>query len=126
MAPVRTRIRQEFYADIIVCAVEGGINYWAFTDEYDYLPEKARVLVASKDNIVALGASEEGIWKEVTPDVLAQGFSKVRNDASLKINKGLRRTLLTAYDECDAGDIDAEGADVLVQIALFGEIVYGG
>jgi hypothetical protein len=35
------------------------------------------------------------------------------------------RRMLDAYQDCDAGEIDAGDADCIVQVALLGEVVYG-
>lgn len=125
MTIVYTTARAQFYADIIICAVEGGTNYWAFSHDYQHeTPETTSVQLASQDEVVGLGTSEDGIWHTVTLDTIAEGFKKIRGQEGLKINERLRKEILTAYDEMEAGDIDATAADVLVQVALFGEVMY--
>ena len=42
----------------------------------------------------------------------------------LGLAEGYRKKMVAAYHEKEAGDIDAFLADWLIQLALFGEVVY--
>lgn len=93
--------------DIVITAVEGGTNYWAQSSGYK--PNEGKVTLWEMD--------EEG--KPVN-------VHKV--DLSV-IRKGLKIALESEYEHIRiiavTDILDAEEADVVVQLGLFGEVVYG-
>ncbi len=126
MTTVRTTVRAEFYADIIIGAVEGGTNYWAYSSEYTHeTPETTSVKLADMDEVVGLGASEDGIWHSVNLDTIAKAFGIVNKGPVEYLHETIRNRYRKAYTELDAGDLDAGDADNLVQIGIFGKIIYG-
>lgn len=108
--------------DIYTTAMEGGIGYWAIADEYrwQYLYEdweKRIVKPLDPDQVlVVLSDTEETDFKNehLTP-------AKIRAGAKLLIEKYPH--MYQIID--DEFHVDADGADVIVQLGLFGEIVYG-
>jgi len=109
-------ISEEQLADLMVAALEGGINYWA-----------GQCTVVEK---------VEG--KEYASDVVAYGGAiLISNDdderetwtlTTSKLIKGVVMAM-NHYEYHNVDDLmdshDAETADVIVQFALFDEIVYG-
>lgn len=91
-------------SDIIITAVEGGINHWASVLQYSHT---GRVVATIRD--------EDGQDFKLTAQKLT--------DAS--------RTLLKLYPDSVTAqdirqdDIDADAADAIVQVACYGKIVYG-
>lgn len=100
--------------DILTTAVEGGINYWAT------LTDSSR--------------AADGSWLEVTLN------DDVCDDVTIKAGQmvAAARSFVNAYPKScvagevrealaddDAGMIDADGADAIVQMLVFGELVYG-
>jgi hypothetical protein len=150
----RSDERTEFYEDIITTAVEGGTGYWAQVSQYQFsydgetrlsvgeqVGEGTRaVLHAIKDD--ESGYEEEGHVLDAA--LIAHAFGVLRRlvqdretdngqPGGLSTTKGEnahlsakhRKHLLGAYADLDAGDIDADDADILVQLGLFGKVVYG-
>jgi hypothetical protein len=130
----RLLARDEFLASVITTAIEGGVGYWAGCRVYRWwsptldggtaLPSvnggafAHAVLVDRED-------PEQRDWK-VDPGTIVQAFERLAEDAPvLHVSTRTRNRLLGAYDDLEAGDIDADDADMLVQIGLFGEVVYG-
>lgn len=124
---------REFLSDIMTTAIAGGINYWASILSYD---ESAATVV--------LADTEEGATPEalliLDIDVLAQGIKVVLeahppfydpNDTHSQcqdvpfLSAYWASVMRSAVLALDAGEIDADAADVIVQAALFGEIRYG-
>lgn len=71
--------------------------------------------------------SETTGWEGVHPvtiETIANGLGKIRR-GEVEMRSDLLSTIKTANVENDGGKIDAEGADVIVQAAIFNEIVYG-
>lgn len=61
---------------------------------------------------------------------LAGAISRILNDDYLNASDaekatGVRRYVLNAVVEDDAGDIDAEVADCIAQVAAFGKVIFG-
>jgi len=109
----------DFTAEVLTASVESGSGYWALISRVRRNTNRtiiaARFVDAEQTNAVPFevdGAGiERGIARILTP--------------SFQINPALRRLIAGAVAEFDSGNIDAEAADVIVQDAVFGEIVYG-
>lgn len=114
-------IDQEFIDDVMCSALEGGIGYWAcikevdksnVTEPYEYLSE-----CVSHGAIIHFGDvegdEEDSEWK-FGIDEFVKGFTKYINREG--------HALEPSTDSCN---IDAIHADVIVQLGLFGEVVYG-
>lgn len=126
--------RQRFLGDIITGAVEGGTGYWAQVSQYQYeMDGEISVSVGKREGDepratlhVMLddesGYEEDG--KALTFQVVEAGIALIV-DGKVGVNTMLRRAIMHASIDSDAGQIDAEGADVIVQAGLLGSIVYG-
>lgn len=109
--------------NIYTTALEGGIGYWAVCDEYrwQYLYEDWEnniVKPLDPDQVlVVLSDTEETDFENehLTP-------AKIRAGAKLLIEKYPH--LYQIIDD-NQFHVDANGADAIVQLGLFGEIVYG-
>jgi len=130
---MRSIERERFLADILTTAVEGGINYWSAVSDYQWFSETlgasrpgisrmsdTRVRVhemnddgdyASEGVLVTLGTIARGV------NLILRGEVPIRQDMVSDIREGSR--------ENDAGYIDADGADCIVQAAILGELRYG-
>ena len=92
--------------DIIITAVEGGINYWAAIIEYENGPGKGKVTL-------------EDMYEGGTYTVTAGQATA----AAQEVMRLYPKTRGAGYIKAD--DIDGEAADMIVQVACFGQIVYG-
>lgn len=105
-------LSETFIDDVVTTAVEGGINYWA--------TEIHRV-----DDVISFAVDDtpgDG-RKTVTHRMVAEAIQNILSEdmAGSYLTEQVREAVLTH----DAGHIDAEGADVIVQVAALGEVVYG-
>lgn len=109
------KIKNEFIDDIMVTALEGGINYWC-----------NKVTIVNREK-----------WNgQIASDIISQGGSLIINtvDGERKpltkknFTKGFEKAM-EHYEYTDVEDFiddhDAEFADVIIQFAIFDEIVYG-
>jgi hypothetical protein len=133
----RTAKRQEFLADVITTAVEGGINYWSTVSGYKwFFPDldggsaeheegmaNAYVTVHPEDEDVSFYIDTEKI-EEAINRILDAGPVGPNKSGGLLTRYGWSQVCL-ASKESDAGEIDADIADCIVQVACFGELVYG-
>lgn len=118
--------RKEFFFDIFVTALEGGIDYWACASEYHWGKSDNYDL----DGFYAMvsDAEEDDTFPDnsrIDIDVIAKGVNKIVNDDTVKINSEIRKTIKVANITNDAGLIDANAADCIVQVGLLGELVFG-
>ena len=112
--------RNQQYANILITGVEGGIWYWAKVYKYETGEE------TNTSPWVTLGDQ----WgdeprKELCIMHMAAAF-KMLKSGKASSGKGVDYWK-KAYKEVGTGDwdYDAEDADILIQVAMYGEIVYG-
>lgn len=112
--------REEFLADILSTAVEGGINYWAMVAEYSH--DVPRQWAGYKPSVVIHNPEEDE-----SPEYFYVDLKLI--DEGLQIAKEKYQhfadMIIEAENALDASEIDAEIADVIFQCAIFNEIVYG-
>jgi hypothetical protein len=130
----RSAERVEFLGDIISAALEGGIGYWSQCSQYQYeLNGEIKVAVGKRQgdepratvhelNDDESGYKDEGL--EITLEAVEKGLDMILGEL-VAVAEYHRESISRASDRNDAGDIDADDADVIVQVALFGAIVYG-
>lgn len=95
------------YEDIFVAAVEGGINYWAAVDQYDWNDDEAW--------------AKARIWDTETQESWEiDSRSVLWHNAVAQAAKYFGQTI-DAFLEYH----DASSADVAMQFAIFGEVIYG-
>lgn len=120
----RSPDREQFLADIITTAVEGGIGYWSQVSAYKWTdgPKLTRAVVhplnEADDGYVA-----EGL--ELTIDHVASGIARIMFADGVNVGATMRQAIRMADRANDAGDLDADACDLIVQAALLGSIVYG-
>lgn len=120
----RTAERTQFLADILCTALEGGIGYWAQASVYRHSGDPAATLaVVHEYDDAADDYSPDRL--EITPDAIAIGISRIRRGDLRNVTEYRRRDVLAAWRDNDAGDVDSDLADTIVQVALFGDVVYG-
>lgn len=118
--------REQFLSDVIVTAIEGGIGYWAVCLQYQW---EGNVVVTDHrqhggGTLAIISPTDTGSIYTITPNTIAHGIAVLQADSTV-CAASLRDKILAASRENDAGEIDSEAADVIVQAGLFGEVVYG-
>lgn len=113
----RSEERNQFYSDIIVTAMAGGIYYWAADKHYNRVDEK-NVSVRVRD----MGDPDEP-WTLIDNDAIGRALSMLK-DGKVKTGRG-QKFWAEVYRTMEGADIDADDADVIVQVACYGEIVFG-
>jgi hypothetical protein len=110
-------LSQQDIDDIMVAALEGGINYWCREAEVvgEYLGEYASDQISRSGSLILHDAESSDKW-ELTRD-------KFLNGVKLYFEHGCEVPVEdNAIDTCG---IDACAADSIVQYALFGKLVFG-
>jgi hypothetical protein len=105
---------------IHVTACEGGINYWAELQTYDF-----------RGTSTVTDMEDENASYDITAEVIAKGVQRIVS-GEVKISPSIRLSIIREVMEAASGGesdggcgCDANEADCIVQAGLFGEIVYG-
>jgi len=113
-------LSKENIDDIMCTALEGGITYWAnfaepIEDEVlgEYLHEQL-----TRGGSIRIHDSEDGETYMLTLDKLINGFA-------LACKNGYGSDWFDNDNCVDCCMIDAIGADIIVQYAIFGDVIYG-
>lgn len=125
----RSEARTEFLADVMVTAVEGGINDWCQIASWNSADTNNRTEV----QVVALAECDNpmddhgfDLPRKVTVDDLARAFRRIAEGDVRQLADDYRRNISGASAVNDAGELDAYDASIVFQVALFdGTVVYG-
>lgn len=121
-------LSRDFLSDVLTTAFDadyGGCWYWAAPRIHGTRPLSAwnidgEVWIAV--TIVEREASgEKRKWCVVDHGRIVKGIERLFSRGCLPGRNDIRNAILKG----DAGDIDANAADVIVQLGMFGELVYG-
>lgn len=123
LVQIRAALTQQDIDDIMVSALEGGINYWCrrVIVQGDYLGKYASEQISRGGKLA--------VW-------LDEPFEDDKTCYMLDLDKflaGFKLWIENGGDsygaidglEVDCGQIDAGCADEIIQYALFGEIIFG-
>lgn len=106
--------------DIVVTALEGGIDYWACLDNITELWElKPKNMPVSKYAAHLLMSDKELVFYDT------EDSEETWTLTMEKLLRGLDMNAENRPGESDLDDLDAESADCIFQYALMQEIVYG-
>lgn len=116
--------RDEMFHGLFTTALEGGIGYWSECEDYrwsdgngndDYKDFLAVIVDVEDDN-------EMGYF--IDRRVISRGYKLAATEFRDKINWSTEPPPLVITDDTD-WDYDAGDADCIVQLGLFGKVIYG-
>jgi hypothetical protein len=123
--------------NIVIGAIEGGTGYWAECTDYkwkrwyvnpdakygeeDYeklrdIPRDEVLVRIKEDEDNGEPTRENNDWFEITTENLERALCAVLNSKYAK--------QVSFEDYGDGVDVDADGADIIFQYAIFGELVF--
>lgn len=113
---VRIDVSEQLLRDLLVTAVEGGSDYWA---EFEDVQRDAELNILSVTVWEQEASSPDNtrISATITPTSMALGLERL---AQAKFPSAL-----THFRNAITEEGDAETADVVLQMAVFGDLVYG-
>lgn len=121
---IEVELDEDFLAGVMTTALEGGIGYWSKCSHVkrreDLWITSCRIYEFDDDEDVPEGA--EGV--PLTLKHIGLGIERLVS-GEVGVNSTLRGYISQGVAEKDAGHIDADAADVIVQAGLLGEIRYG-
>lgn len=118
-AEVKAELTQENIDDIMVSALEGGINYWC--GEAEVVEDKrcadwGHEQIARGGALILHDAESSDKW-ELTLEKFLNGFK-------LWLENNGDRYGAVECERVDTGKIDGEMADMIVQYAIFGQLMF--
>jgi len=133
----RTEKWKKFLFDIYVTALEGGISYWADIQKYRWskdIPEvdAEDLPTEERDDIEGFKAvikDYENYFtgkRTISKHTIERALKRICQGSVKHLNESRRERILKCIlaNEMDA-NMDADDADCIVQIGLFGQVVFG-
>jgi hypothetical protein len=130
--------RDQFIHDLFVTAVEGGINYWSQTTDYHWhLPlaegEKALDKLDLRGFYAVIEETPEDDTRtkhRINRAVIVRGLKLLASGEATYGGKPISPRMQARFagidrTNGDGEDYDASDADNVVQVGLFGDVVYG-
>lgn len=133
-----TTERKQFLFDVFCAALEGGIGYWSLCHKYCWRKFEAPQDAPFTDTTdldgfhAIIEEQENGDWSRegekprvrVDAEAIERGIAKLAA-GEVKIGSVVLGRILAGSALNDAGDIDSEAADCIVQAAVLDEVKYG-
>lgn len=120
--------RDKLLHGLFTTALEGGINYWAEVDQYHW-NERTSIddLHGFYATITEIGDGEDNIPHRIDRAVMSKGYGLAVGEWRTKIawSTGEPPPLVVTEESYDDWDYDAGDADCILQLGLFGDVVYG-
>jgi hypothetical protein len=123
--------------NIFTTALEGGINYWSECNGYHWMisdgspaedvegyVEDYKGFYANITNVVAEDEERYGKHYQINRNVVAKGYGLACGRHRNLLNWSSERPPVVVGPETE-WDFDASDADMIVQLGLFEEVVYG-
>lgn len=138
--PSRTPGFDQFLHDLFTTAIEGGINYWAGVINYHHWINPGAPNSELQDDLLGFYADIEDMEYgdtayHVNRRIIARGWRKLNTHTENPLGVSVRwrdricwssggNPPLVWTEDCD-WDYDAGDADVILQLGLFDDVVYG-
>lgn len=118
---VHLPLTDSFCADVLCAALEGGIGYWACAEAINRTEDAERDYVSA----TLVDAEDDDNWRYVVDyAAIRRGIRRLLSPG-FNVSNAIMLATMQAVREDDAGYIDADCADCIVQAACFHELVYG-
>lgn len=113
--------RDEFLDDVVITAVEGGIGYWSICHSYKWANQPKVTAVIQETDELGIG-----FGPKITLDrkMVSEGIKAILSGET-NVGDYLIKMVAAANATNDGGEIDSDGADAIVQVACFGNLIYG-
>lgn len=129
--------RTEFCSGIIITIAESGYtDSWALIDGYHWqgsngehdAPNTRATLIEYGDDSRNESARKRSLRTslKLTPKVIEDAILVICDvTRELSVHSDYRMKIMTAFVTDEGGDIDAELADIIAQVAVLGDVIYG-
>jgi hypothetical protein len=119
---------QTLARDVLTNFVESGWSQWFMNLDYTRLPEDQDLFITE----VKFEEFDEGTMQPLVPRrvfhitevKVLKAMRKIASDAT-NVNTDIQDRIKEALKEQEYANLDAETDDCIIQVAAFGELVYG-
>lgn len=125
MVPATLPEFDQLLADIFTTALEGGINYWSQCANYHWSnPDGTSDLQGFYADVIDVEDDDKPY--RIDRSVMLRGYERALDgDVDVYWSASTRPPDPTNLDDIEDYDYDAGDADIIVQLGLFGKVVYG-
>ena len=110
--------RNQLIDDLFVTACEGGINYWASVSQYHWTGGELLAVIHDME--------DDGKTYTVDRKVMSRGYRLACGEWRDRLAWSTARPPLVVTERTrDEWDFDAYDADMILQLGIFGDVVYG-
>ena len=122
------KVANNVLLDVFTTAIEGGLDYWSVTEKY-YWVLPGTEATPDLDGFYAEISSDTCDWPgklRIDADVIYRGIVALASNAT-SANPQTCLICKRVLDNIEDAvcDVDADVADAIVQVGLFGAIVFG-
>lgn len=126
---IKVETSDTFITDIMTTMVEQSYHWFTFRNvvrnwNLEVQSFEAHEVDPDDDTMSDEDITYDGEWETVTPLSIVDTIEKFIEDESI-VNETLMEHLIRGVAESDAGEIDADLADCLLQYTVFDEVRYG-
>lgn len=126
---LRFVLEDQFLQDVMTTMVESGSDALWYWDDFEMVSVKRRedeYHEVMEFSFRCLDGDGEEVRFTMTPLKVAKAIERTLSaDDEALCGQVISEYIISGVKDNDAGDIDAEAADVIAQVATFGEVVYG-
>ena len=116
-------VDEEFLTDVMTCALEGGVGYWLMCDA---VVRDEELRVTEVFGLYDAETEDEFPQQYLGISDIVRGLELITSPNSGIVSERFRKHVTKAILEEDGiCSLDASDCDVIVQVALFGKVVYG-
>lgn len=122
-----TTYRDQLMLDLFTTALEGGINYWADCSEYHWDNGHGDKVVEDYEGFFAVihDCEDDDKTYTVNRSVISKGYALAAGEVGKGYCWSVSQPPLVPTERNEWEDFDAGDADTIVQLGLFGKVVYG-
>lgn len=121
--------REQYAMDTLTNAIECGISYWAvgrkFKTTKDGLYTSCEIRPNPDEGLPFDKGDKRNGWQELNTEKILAACDLILSDAGAKLCAHRIRAEILGDISDNGCRSDADTADVIVQVALFGELVFG-
>lgn len=123
---IKVETSDTFITDIMTTMVEQSYHWFTFRNVVRNFNLEVQSFEAHEVDPDEPGDMDpyDGEWETVTPLSIVDTIEKFIEDESI-VNESLNEYLMRGLKEDDAGEVDADLADCLLQYTVFDEVRYG-
>ena len=124
MSATKVSALDQLLLDLFNTALEGGIGYWSVCNRYHWCVDGNPEVEDVKGFNAEIVEHEDAKVHVIDREVMARGYRLATTDWKHRIAWSSSEPKLVVGPNTD-WDFDAGDADAIVQLGLFGEVVYG-